>query len=261
MMKKLFIFGVSLPTKPNYKEFESSFVAKPGALSVIHRFFFLRNMCTIMKTKISIILVVFLAIQCSYNRIFSQIEPEGNAYVLAFLPNKKKNIYGLAIGLIGSESYCSYGNIRTSHGLNLQLLGSGWFVVLSKQFWNPKLGFGNDSIINNVLNDETQYRVRHNGLLLSSLGTNTSISNGLSISGVVSNGMTMNGIAFNLLSNNYMVSNGVAISLLNRAYKANGIQVGIINKSKYLKGIQIGLWNVNSKRRMPLINWCFREKT
>jgi hypothetical protein len=212
-----------------------------------------------MKIGLSIILTLCLTLQCYYNSIYSQIEPEGNAYVLAFLPNKKKNIYGLALGLIGSESYCSYGNIRTSHGLNIQLLGSGWFIVLSKQFWNPKLGFGNDSIINTVLNDETQYRVRHNGLLLSSLGTNTSISNGVSLSGVVSNGMTMNGFAFNFLSNNYMVTNGIAISLLNRAYRANGIQIGLINRSKHLKGFQVGLWNVNSKRRMPIVNWCFRE--
>ena len=40
-----------------------------------------------------------------------------------------------------------------------------------------------------------------------------------------------------------------------------GLQIGVVNKSKNLRGIQIGIWNVNQKRRLPLINWNFKRST
>lgn len=38
-----------------------------------------------------------------------------------------------------------------------------------------------------------------------------------------------------------------------------GLQIGIRNKSDNMKGIQIGLWNVNGKRKLPIINWNFKN--
>jgi hypothetical protein len=51
---------------------------------------------------------------------------------------------------------------------------------------------------------------------------------------------------------------GVLISgLRNRSTKGVGLQLGLLNICKHLKGVQIGLWNVNSKRKLPFINWSF----
>jgi hypothetical protein len=209
-------------------------------------------------SKIISFLVVFQIIFLSFiNNLQAQKQPEGCAYGFGIIPSKKKNIYGIAIGLFGSETLCSLDGLRTSNGLNCQIIGNGGFIILAKQFWKIKLNFGEDSVFLAILNNDENLKTLHNGIIISALGTNTSISNGIAISALVSNGLKLNGIGLNVLSNNYTVSNGVTISIINRSYKTNGIQIGIINKSKYLKGIQFGLWNINSKRKLPFINWGY----
>lgn len=179
-----------------------------------------------------------------------------DAYVLGFLPSQRSNIYGLSLGLIGSEVYCNLTLKRNSHGVNFQLFGNGGFVILTPHFWNQK-GFTEDSVFQRIFSESPNYKIRHNGIIISAFGTNTSVTNGIAISGLVSNGTVMNGIGLNLLSNNYLKSNGVFISIFNQSFQTNGIQIGLVNRSKHLKGIQIGLWNVNSRRKLPLINWGF----
>ncbi len=39
-----------------------------------------------------------------------------------------------------------------------------------------------------------------------------------------------------------------------------GLQIGVVNKAKRLRGIQLGIWNINERRKLPLINWNFRTK-
>lgn len=97
---------------------------------------------------------------------------------------------------------------------------------------------------------------------------------GLSISagGLIGAGY-MRGLAFNGLWCQVTVSEGVSITgiynridefhglvfagLGNKSIKGSGLQIGLVNKCKHLRGVQIGLWNVNSKRKLPLINWNF----
>jgi hypothetical protein len=68
----------------------------------------------------------------------------------------------------------------------------------------------------------------------------------------------MNGLQVGFSNNGYKTK-GLQIGILgNNADKMNGVQISIFNKSKKLKGIQIGLWNVNQKRKFPLINWSFK---
>lgn len=51
---------------------------------------------------------------------------------------------------------------------------------------------------------------------------------------------------------------GVLVAgIKNRSYKGAGLQIGLFNICKHLKGVQIGLWNVNSKRKLPFVNWSF----
>jgi hypothetical protein len=112
------------------------------------------------------------------------------------------------------------------------------------------------------------------GSLSDSAGTDwyTTTINGLSLSmgGLVRcrniNGIALNGgICFAYRSRGLMVSGGynnihdfkgISIcGLRNVSVKGRGIQIALINVCKNFKGLQIGLWNVNSKRKWPIINW------
>ena len=94
---------------------------------------------------------------------------------------------------------------------------------------------------------------------------------GLSLSGGGLVGDVMKGVSFNggvclvkkasglVITGTQSLTDGfkgVTISgLRNRAIHGRGVQIGLLNICKDLKGIQLGLWNVNSKRRLPIINW------
>jgi hypothetical protein len=50
-----------------------------------------------------------------------------------------------------------------------------------------------------------------------------------------------------------------AAFLMNDSYELLDLEIGLLNRTQLLKGFQIGLWNVNSKRKLPLINWSFED--
>ena len=91
--------------------------------------------------------------------------------------------------------------------------------------------------------------------MISVLGTFTPQVNGVSLSGFMSMGEKLNGLSVNLLWNRYYHVNGVTIGVVNSSVLTKGVQIGLINRTRRLKGLQIGLWNVNDKRKLPLINW------
>jgi hypothetical protein len=108
------------------------------------------------------------------------------------------------------------------------------------------------------------------------ISTHASTLSGLSLSagGVIGDvkmhGVSLNGGIYQSVSSKGLVVtgsqsivdefNGVLISgLRNKSIKGKGLQVSLLNVCKHMKGIQIGLWNVNSKRKLPLINWSFRS--
>jgi hypothetical protein len=184
--------------------------------------------------------------------------PKRNSYVIGFTPSSKHNIFGLSLGIIGSESICNLNYTRKSHGLNIQLIGQGIFVPLNyRNFsFDKQMSKENGFMYNNIILRES-YRAIHNGILFSTFGTYTDQTNGLCISLLASLGYEMNGVAFNFVANKYFRLNGIALGLVNHSGKVNGIQIGLVNKTVHLKGLQIGLWNVNSKRKLPIINWGF----
>ena len=56
------------------------------------------------------------------------------------------------------------------------------------------------------------------------------------------------------------IVNGLQFSfILNDSYLTRGVQVGLINRSQSLTGVQFGLWNINQKRKFPIINWNFKK--
>lgn len=193
----------------------------------------------------------YLVAQVSVNDTDSIHKPN-NAYVLHFIPSVKDNIYGIAIGPIGSETICNVTNTRKSYGLNLQLIGQGIFIPMNRDV------FRFEQLLKNPmpeLVDQIAARASHSGLLISTFGTYTDISNGIVLSAGCSYGRKLNGLAFNLFCNKYYVANGIELGIQNQAHKINGLQIGLFNRCVELNGLQIGLWNVNEKRKLPLMNW------
>jgi hypothetical protein len=180
---------------------------------------------------------------------------KGNAYVLWLLPSAKKNIYGISIGLIGSETICNIKGTKKSHGVNFQLFGQGIFVPFNRKSFSYKNTMQNDSSFMVRQYNPANFRAQHNGILISGFGTWTEASNGIVISGLSSLGYVMNGIAFNLLSSKYTKMNGISVSINNEAYEVKGMQIGLINRTNKLSGVQFGLWNVSGKRKLPILNW------
>jgi hypothetical protein len=132
---------------------------------------------------------------------------------------------------------------------------------------------------------------RINGLNLSTSGTFCHcLTNGLTAGVIGQINFHVNGISTSLFMNLNQKHNGLMAAMFNEAYYMNGIQIGLsnygsktkgiqlalitnetnemkglqiglFNKSKKFKGLQIGLWNVNQKRKLPLINWNFNRDT
>jgi hypothetical protein len=185
-------------------------------------------------------------------------KPLKQCYGIGFLPSSAENIYGLAIGIIGSEVMCSRYYTKKSHGLNIQLLGQGFF--------SPFIVFNNETNFSKSNRDTIIYgdsskikRVVHNGLLITVFGTFSEEINGIAISPWMSVNHKVNGLSMNVLVNSIHSLNGVTIGLFNSTYKTNGLQIGLFNQTNKLKGFQFGLWNVNSKRKLPIINWSFKD--
>lgn len=167
-------------------------------------------------------------------------------------PLRAKEINGLAIGIatgnsLGAEMPVKINGINANVDL-LTVFAS--IMVVGYTFYKINIKDMNDT--------------------LSFEGTNS--INGLSISaGGVLEGRKLNGIFLNGGICQTDIGNGIIISglrtmtedfkgisiagLRNDATYFKGIQIGLINTCKHLKGIQIGLWNVNSKRKLPFINW------
>jgi hypothetical protein len=102
-------------------------------------------------------------------------------------------------------------------------------------------------------------QTRVSGLSLSGGGLAGDVKmNGLSINGGISVAIQTNGLVITGSQALTGEFNGMVIcGLRNKAIKGRGVQIGLLNICKHLKGVQFGLWNVNSKRKLPLINWSF----
>ncbi len=187
--------------------------------------------------------------------LFGQEEIAGyrNKYVIALIPSAADNIYGIALGPIGSETVCDPANTKRSHGLNLQIFGNGIFqaFMIGKEKFNDLLPSSDTMRIGSV----------HNGLLFAPFGTRTSVINGISSSLWMSSVKKMNGLSIDLLWNRCIQVKGLAIAAVNEAVSLKGVQLGIMNRCRESAGVQIGLWNRNEKRALPFFNWNFTGAT
>lgn len=182
-----------------------------------------------------------------------------NRYAFALIPSGARNIYGIAIGPVGSEAICNLAYTKYSYGLNLQIPGQGFlqvFYINTSNFREIEQSSPNDTVSEQ---DTLPLRAVHNGLILSPFGTFTPKVNGVSFSLFMSLGQTVNGVSINALWNLYDKVNGVAIGAVNTIKTAKGVQIGIVNKTAHLHGVQFGLWNKNQKRSLPILNWNFKK--
>jgi len=211
-------------------------------------------------------ITISILILCSAIFSFSQSDTlkigkkKTNRFVIWVIPSVATNIYGIAIGPVGSEAICNLPYTKFSHGINFQLIGQGFFqtfYIRKMKFKDIKLSENGDT---GIFNDTLPKRAIHNGILISLFGTFTDQVNGISFSLWMSMGKKINGLSFNLLWNRYEQINGISIGLVNHTAITKGIQIGIVNKTKKLKGYQFGLWNKNEKRSLPIINWSFKNE-
>lgn len=214
-----------------------------------------------MKKKLLIILLLFFTtVSFAQNDTTWLAKISRNRYAFALVPSAARNIYGIAIGPVGSEAICNLTYTRYSHGLNLQIPGQGFLQV----FYINKTGIGeteqtpeNDSL---AAYDTLPVRAVHNGLMFSPFGTFTPKVNGISLSLFMSLGQTVNGVSINTFWNLYNKIYGVAIGAVNTVGTVKGVQIGIVNETAKLHGLQFGLWNKNQKRSLPFINWNFKKE-
>lgn len=226
-----------------------------------------------MRTCLPLLVLVIF-----YANTYAQDAPRKTHFPVWTFQQKNVNIYGISAGLITLED--GVRNVR-SNGIRIEPLGLG-------------IGFGfmgNDPIAKT--DDEYQKKMSEplsekiNGFNLSPAGTicNCTINgisagligqlgrqvNGVSISminvfqlhnglqmGATNDAYAMHGVQMAMFFNSAIKAKGLQISLLNNhAEKATGLQIALLNRTQQLKGLQIGLWNINQKRKLPLVNWNF----
>jgi hypothetical protein len=184
---------------------------------------------------------------------------------------KNINIHGISVGFFSTA--ISERNTNTN-GIRLELIGLGMFTALIPSF--PEF-------------DTLPPSERINGLSLSASGTICDCyTNGVSAGFVGQINRQVNGISLSAMMNiakkqngvmiataNYTeITNGLQLGLTNGSSKINGVQIamtineseemrglqiGVVNKSENFRGIQIGIWNVNQKRKLPIVNWNFKQ--
>lgn len=181
-------------------------------------------------------------------------------------PSCGNTIHGIAVGLADIKDSC----ITNVNGIRLEAIGLGLGIGF--------LGFRPSSDINDsiIMNQPATGTI--NGINLSLFGTiNPDNLNGLTIGGFAQALNDVNGVMISLAGNISTEFSGLQLSFMgNDAYSVkgvqlcfasnstnilNGVQIALFNRSQKTKGIQIGLWNVNEKRKLPIINWCFRSSS
>lgn len=209
-----------------------------------------------IKSLLFSILIILSLSSFSQSDSLIQAFKNKKKYVIGFTPSFAGNIYGIALGPVGSEVMCGFPFYKKSHGINIQFIGQGIFRVFAKKSTYSSLHKNDPAkLLQDTLKAYDMLRAQHNGILISTFGANETNVNGIGCSLIYGNGAFINGLALNLILNQFNKMNGVSLGLLNQSGKTNGVQIGLINKTVKLKGIQIGLWNINESRSLPFINW------
>jgi hypothetical protein len=167
-----------------------------------------------------------------------------------FLPFNANKVNGISLGV-------HTGNINGKkilvNGININADMGSMFITMFSAF--HFFDAANVKVLSDTLS--TDGKISINGLGISGGGIMYGKKlNGLFVNGGICESNTANGIFISGGFNHFQSVKGISVGgIRNTAVKCTGLQIGLINSCKYLKGLQIGFWNVNSKRKMPLINW------
>ena len=212
-----------------------------------------------------IIPITLICLLFSFQCHGQEIE-KNNYFPLWTFHDDSVNIHGISLGLWTINGSPKFTN---TNGVKYELIGLGLFIPLMGS--SPIVS--SDSAFIMLSADPLSEII--NGLNLSSSGTACHcLTNGISAGAIAQINFQVNGISASIIANLNQKHNGMMVAMANETYTMNGLQIGLIgnnsnllnglqvglfNKTKHLKGIQIGLWNVNQKRKLPLVNWNFKR--
>jgi hypothetical protein len=211
-----------------------------------------------MKTKLFLVLLIALTINLYKSQ--DTINISKSHKFIGFSPSKKTQNVNILIKYFDEID----GEIKPKkvNGLGLGLNIIGIFLPPLVLFNAPFVkDWSFADIESNIPLPEKMNKI--NGLQFSFINMKPTTTNGLeiSLSSNISAPSKINGVSYSPIFNIHHTTNGITIATFaNISQKCRGIQVGLINSCKDSRGIQIGFWNVNEKRKMPIINWNFKTK-
>ena len=233
----------------------------------------------VMRHAKTITTILFLILTISS---FGQVVKRKNYFPIWTFHQDSINIHGISVGLWSLNSEPRFTN---TNGIKFELIGVGIGIPLMP--FSPIVK--TDSAFIKLKQEPLSERI--NGLNLSASGSACHcLTNGLTAGFIGQIHFQVNGISTSLLANFTQKHNGLMLAMSNDAYYMNGlqiglgnngfktkgvqiglignsakemkgVQIGLFNKSEKLNGLQIGIWNVNQRRKFPIINWNFKQKT
>lgn len=214
-----------------------------------------------MKTKLTILALIGITFD-----LVAQTEVRNPKFLLGTFHQPNQNINGLSVGLWPSLDN-DFRNVYTN-GIKLEAIGFGLGVPLIPR--SPVAV--TEEQFQAVIAEPPSERI--NGLNLSGSGSvGDCITNGVSVGFIGQINREVSGVSASVMMNLSQKHSGLQVAMFNESYlmnglqiglgnygrKTRGIQIGITNNSGDLRGLQFGLWNVNQKRKLPILNWNFKS--
>lgn len=172
-------------------------------------------------------------------------------------------IYGVGVGWLPIYETVN----TTTNGLRLEVPGPGLFLAfIPRAPWDTAHGHADPAPPKHKQPEKV------NGLNLSALGSMCYRVNGISLGTIAQINWRVNGISVSGGMNLAEKHNGIQVAAMSLSEEMHGLQIGISVASEYMRGVQFGfmtsskntrglqfgLWNVNEKRKLPIVNWNFR---
>jgi len=181
--------------------------------------------------------------------------------VFGFSPSKKtKNVNGILLKYY--DEIDAEISPKKVNGLGLGMNGLGIFFPF---LMLVNVGSINHWGFSDLQMDKLPEKMNKiSGVQISIINMEPTVTNGLefNVSSNIGAPSVINGVSVSPLYNFHHTSNGLVISsLANISEKCRGFQIALFNSCNDAKGLQIGFWNINQKRKLPLINWNFKSKT
>jgi hypothetical protein len=186
--------------------------------------------------------------------IFSNLKSQNiiQRYGCWYMPSFAEKIHGIALdGLMTNEHLSQR---LTINGAHIQVNPIFGFML-------PVAALASIYSLSNLgpsSRPSTSNRCKVNGLNLTFYDEGITNLNGIDINLIISSIGVVRGVSISGLMNRQYSVDGLTMALMsNKNYVCKGIQISILNYCKKFTGFQIGLWNINQRRQLPFINWCF----